>query len=101
MQLAFNGGFHLSLALFQALVLFNTVLLVHGLYLALKAKVQFVANSGFLCGECVPFHGLKFGFHGGTEFVFQCVKRHVVLGGQVFGDVRLHGVDTLGDGLLP
>ena len=59
-----------------------------------------MTNPRFLCGECISLHGFQFGLHGRTEFIFQRIQRHFVLRGQVFGDVRLHGVDTFGDGLL-
>ena len=99
-QLSFNRDLHLGLSLFQSLVLFDTVLFVHGLNLSLKSEVQFVANPSLFSSKCIPFHGFQFGLHGRPKFVFEGVQRQLVLGCEVLGDVGLHGVDTFGDGLL-
>ena len=99
-ELRFNAGFHLSLSLFKALVLFNTVLFVERLDLPVKSEVKFVTNSGFFSRQGVPLHRFEFGLHCATQFVLERVEGQLVLGGEVLGDVGFHGVHTFGDRLL-
>ena len=73
---------------------------VECLDLSFKSQVEFVASPCFLGSQCVTFHRLEFGFHRPTKLVFQSVEGQLVLDCEVFGDVRFHGVDSLGDRLL-
>ena len=99
-KLRFNGGLDLGFSLLKSLVLLHAVLVVDALNLAFKSQVELLANPCFFCGQSVPLHRFQFCFHVAAQLVFERIQRQLVLHRKVLGDVRLHGVDALGDGLL-
>ena len=98
--MGFNRGFDFVFSFFKSAVLFNTVLLVKRFHLSLKTQIQLLTNASLFLGQCIPFHGLQFGFHVRAQFPLKGIECQFVLCGKVGGDGRLHGVDALGDGLL-